>query len=293
MKLEITTIMRFDKHKNISHIIDFTGKKYYIDDKGKLYRGNIELVSIINNDGYIVNRLKDINGKYHYVLRHQLVAQTFLIDSFKEGKTVDHIDRNRSNNCVENLRWATPQEQVNNTIRVLQNSLYNNKKEKTNINTNLYVQTINDQEEYFIKNEYPKFNRKNYPYLSLLYDLYFSKNNDNVIKNNILKEYANLIPNITDRKEFYNYCIPIIKNYKQDLAISMIKYNISKIDIKTFEELFLDKKYNKKQFKDNCIKLFLIEEKIFKSKETINEFLKSLGYCLKNSKSGSIVRKIR
>ena len=48
---------------------------------------------------------------------HQLVALAFLGTPPSSEHTVDHIDRNRSNNCVENLRWATKKEQRANSAR--------------------------------------------------------------------------------------------------------------------------------------------------------------------------------
>lgn len=56
-------------------------------------------------DGY---RRVRIRGASYAV--HRLVAETFIPNP--EGKpTVDHADRDRSNNTVDNLRWATLHEQ--------------------------------------------------------------------------------------------------------------------------------------------------------------------------------------
>ena len=63
-------------------------------------------------EGYMKVR---IDKKRYYV--HRLVAETFLPNP--EGKPqVDHRDRNRSNNCVDNLRWATRSENQRNRSSV-------------------------------------------------------------------------------------------------------------------------------------------------------------------------------
>lgn len=50
---------------------------------------------------------------------HILEAEVFIHNP--EGKTtVDHKNRIRNDNRVENLRWATPKEQSQNTIQVLE-----------------------------------------------------------------------------------------------------------------------------------------------------------------------------
>lgn len=45
---------------------------------------------------------------------HQIVAETFLDKPFGHNLTVDHIDRNKLNNNVSNLRWVTKSEQAMN-----------------------------------------------------------------------------------------------------------------------------------------------------------------------------------
>jgi hypothetical protein len=53
--------------------------------------------------------------KKHYLV-HRLVAETF-IPNPENKPFIDHINRDRSDNRVENLRWVTAQENQNNTIR--------------------------------------------------------------------------------------------------------------------------------------------------------------------------------
>lgn len=51
------------------------------------------------------------------VLLHRVIAYTFLGNPANANDTVDHIDRDRSNNRVDNLRWASPAEQLDNRVR--------------------------------------------------------------------------------------------------------------------------------------------------------------------------------
>jgi hypothetical protein len=83
--------------------------KYQISDCGLLMnsRGNI-LKPGKNCDGYLhVDLYK--NGKRKTCKIHRLVAQAF-IPNPENKPQVDHIDRDPSNNHVDNLRWATSSE---------------------------------------------------------------------------------------------------------------------------------------------------------------------------------------
>lgn len=53
--------------------------------------------------------------KYHFKVYyvHRLVAEAFLLNP-ASLPTVDHIDRNKSNNAVHNLRWASYKTQADN-----------------------------------------------------------------------------------------------------------------------------------------------------------------------------------
>jgi len=67
-----------------------------------------------NGRGYLtVTLYKDRKGAHKYV--HRLIAEAF-IPNPDNKKYVDHIDTNRKNNCVANLRWVTGSENRNNPI---------------------------------------------------------------------------------------------------------------------------------------------------------------------------------
>ena len=67
----------------------------------------------INNDNYRVVHLQQPKGKSKIEFVHRLVAIAF-IDNPEHKTEVDHIDSNRLNNCVENLRWVTREENMKN-----------------------------------------------------------------------------------------------------------------------------------------------------------------------------------
>ena len=55
-----------------------------------------------------------VKKEKHYTIRiHRLVALAF-IPNLNNKKTVDHIDNVKSNNNINNLRWATKNEQAMN-----------------------------------------------------------------------------------------------------------------------------------------------------------------------------------
>lgn len=58
-----------------------------------------------NNNGYLIVNLYK-NNKMKAKLIHRLVAKTF-IDNPNNYSYINHIDKNKSNNTVNNLEWCT------------------------------------------------------------------------------------------------------------------------------------------------------------------------------------------
>ena len=88
--------------------------KYLISECGNIivnsYNDRKLIISnqIINGKltGYKYVALIDENKKVHRIAVHRLVAMTF-IDNVDNLPEIDHIDKNRSNNHVSNLRWRS------------------------------------------------------------------------------------------------------------------------------------------------------------------------------------------
>lgn len=97
-------------------LIGFEGL-YKIDELGNLFtfkkgRGTLpegsKLVQSLNTKGYPQVRIYDSKGKGHTLRVHRLVAQSF-IPNPENLPQVDHIDGDKTNNMVSNLRWVTNQ----------------------------------------------------------------------------------------------------------------------------------------------------------------------------------------
>ena len=73
-------------------------------------RANGRIVSeFINNNGYIRLALSEqVNGKtvQRKYYKHKLIAKQF-IENPNDFECVDHINRNRLDNSIENLRWCS------------------------------------------------------------------------------------------------------------------------------------------------------------------------------------------
>ena len=95
----------FEKEEFIS-IIGFN-ENYKISNFGRIYSRKLQgfLKPNLSPNGYFTISL--CNGKHKKYLLHRLIAIHFIKNPNPEKFTiVDHIDRNRTNNSISNLRWA-------------------------------------------------------------------------------------------------------------------------------------------------------------------------------------------
>lgn len=70
-----------------------------------------ELIPSTDNNGYLFIQLYK-NGNFKSKRIHRLVAETFLPNP-QNLEQVNHIDENKTNNCVNNLQWCSPKYNVN------------------------------------------------------------------------------------------------------------------------------------------------------------------------------------
>ena len=100
-----------------------------------------------NSDGYLrVGLCK--NNKHSTKRVHRLMAIAF-IPNPENLSTVDHIDQNKTNNDLSNLRWATNYTQSMNKSNTRTDILETDPKERHNKLQSGYIQKIIDEKRFY------------------------------------------------------------------------------------------------------------------------------------------------
>ena len=103
------------KYKELWKSLDFLDYNYEVSTHGNLRTIKTGYITkgYKHPDGYLyVTPTLSNSSKKNYPI-HRLVAIAFINNPEKKS-TVDHIDKNRENNLITNLRWANSNEQNNN-----------------------------------------------------------------------------------------------------------------------------------------------------------------------------------
>lgn len=99
--------------------------KYIINRQGDIISNytHIYLKQRLRKNGYLDVGLHK-NGETERPLTHRLIAQCFIPNPYNHP-TVDHIDGDRTNNDIDNLRWADYNTQAINRKYVVDSELPN------------------------------------------------------------------------------------------------------------------------------------------------------------------------
>lgn len=91
---------------------------YYVRDNGTIYSkaSNKILSPQLDKDGYEKVQMISTDEKRHRYSVHRVVLENFMPVEGMEKLQVNHIDRNKRNNNLSNLEWATCKENITHAI---------------------------------------------------------------------------------------------------------------------------------------------------------------------------------
>ena len=123
---------------------------YAISNYGKIRSciSNKVLKPVKMNTGYYrISLCKNKNKREFYI--HRLVAQHFLNNN-KNLTEVNHIDGNKSNNCVTNLEWCNRKYNIEHSIKILGNK-FGKRRPVQCLETNRIFSSLTEASKYYNK----------------------------------------------------------------------------------------------------------------------------------------------
>lgn len=133
---------------SLGRVTILSKNKVFKDGRIRKYPPRLLVANTKNKDGYCVSILTK-NNKTKYLLTHRLVAKAFLPNPYNLP-IVEHLDCNKNNNTVFNLRWCTQKINMNNPITIQNCKNVIRRRNNPNISTKI-VQLLNGE----VVNIYP------------------------------------------------------------------------------------------------------------------------------------------
>ncbi len=132
---------------NIGIIGNYDFSNYYINSNNEIKNTNNKvLTTVVNSDGYVSITLVDQNTNYPKCIKlHRLICAIYKNFDLDSKLQIDHIDKNRGNNNIDNLDIVTCKE---NNIRRISIGFY-----KIDKDTNEIVEFIRNIKDHFADNE--------------------------------------------------------------------------------------------------------------------------------------------
>jgi len=115
MKEEWRAVVRYDGFYDDVYEISNLGRLKNVREANATFVGKI-LSPRTRDDGYTVFCLCYQNTR-KYPLAHQLVATSF-IGPYPDGMEINHIDGNKSNNCLNNLEYVTRSDNLLHSFKI-------------------------------------------------------------------------------------------------------------------------------------------------------------------------------
>ena len=146
---------------------------YEVSNLGNVKRGEAgnykELKCSINNKGYRYFQQRR-DGKRINHLIHHIVAKLF-IGERPENQVIDHIDRNKLNNRVENLRYCSQLDNMKNTDKYKHEILEQDPKKRRSLVCKLYVEQNKEHLSSLKKTYYQEHKKHLQEYSKTLFEL--------------------------------------------------------------------------------------------------------------------------
>ena len=102
--------------KPVTHIKGPLAKKYLISSHGRMasYDNDINdkyILKLHLNNGFPMSTVH-VNGKSKALFAHHAIGHVFLKKGNPKQTSVIHLDYDKANNAISNLKWVTKEEQV-------------------------------------------------------------------------------------------------------------------------------------------------------------------------------------